>query len=93
MAAEVTGLDLDEGRLHFADRPSMRYDIASLNTGGVPGEGVASEFVTPVKPIGSFLPRWERLLATGPERVALVGGGAGAVELALAIAGQQPDIA
>ena len=93
VAAEVTGLDLDEGRLHFADRPSMRYDIASLNTGGVPGEGVASEFVTPVKPIGSFLPRWERLLATGPERVALVGGGAGAVELALAIAGQQPDIA
>ncbi len=93
VAAEVTGLDPEERRLHFADRPSMRYDIASLNVGGVPGEGVASEFVTPVKPIGSFLPRWQRLLAAGPERIALAGGGAGAVELALAIARQQPDIA
>lgn len=98
VAAEVTGIDPDERRLHFADRPSMRYDTASLNTGGVPGAahgvaaGVASEFVTPVKPIGSFLPRWRRLLAARPDRVALVGGGAGAVELALAIAGAQPDV-
>ena len=93
VAAEVTGMDLDARRLLFADRPSIRYDVASLNTGGVPGKGIASDFVTPVKPIGSFLPRWQRLLATGPERIALVGGGAGAVELGLAISGEQPGIA
>ena len=92
VAAEVVGIDLDEQRLLFRGRPSIRYDVASLNTGGVPGEGIASEFVTPVKPIGSFLPRWRRLLSTEPTHVALVGGGAGAVELALAIAGQHPNI-
>lgn len=92
VAAEVTGIDLDQRRLLFAGRPSIRYDVASLNTGGVPGEGIATEFVTPVKPIGSFLPRWRRLLAAEPKHIALVGGGAGAVELALAIAGQQPSI-
>ena len=93
VAAEVIGVDLDERRLLLADRPSIRYDVASLNTGGVPGQAIASEFVTTVKPIGSFLPRWQRLLATSPERIALVGGGAGAVELALAISRQQPNIA
>ena len=88
IAAHATALDPNEQRIEFADRPPLRYDVLALNTGGVPGEQFASDFVTPVKPIGRFLPVWRRLLADGsaPRRLAIVGAGPGGVELALAIA-------
>ena len=84
--AEATGLDLDAKRVLFADRPPMRFDALSMNTGGVPGRGLSSDFVTPVKPIGRFLPTWARLMKDGLCRhLTVVGAGAGGVELALAI--------
>ena len=87
IAAEATGLDLQAQHIAFDDRPPLRYDVLSINTGGVPGGGFASAFITPVKPIGRFIPVWERLLKDGAlRRVALVGAGPGGVELALAIA-------
>ena len=87
IAAEATGLDLQARRIEFDDRPPLGYDVLSINTGGVPGGGVASAYTTPVKPIGAFIPVWERLLKDGAlRRIALVGAGPGSVELALAIA-------
>ena len=95
--SEVTGLDLDAQRVLMGDRPALRYDILSLNTGGVPGEGYAQRsYVTPVKPIGRFLPRWNAVceeLARRPMRLVLVGGGPGSVELALAMIARFPDTA
>ena len=95
--SEVTGLDLDGQRVRMGDRPPLRYDILSLNTGGVPGEGYAQRsYVTPVKPIGRFLPRWNAVceeLARRPMRLVLVGGGPGSVELALAMRARFPDTA
>ena len=87
IAAEATGIDLPAQRLVFDNRPMLHYDVLSINTGGVPGERFASEFVTPVKPIGRFLPVWRRLTESGrpPEELAIVGAGPGGVELALAI--------
>ena len=86
VAAEATGLDASNQRVTFNDRPPLRYDVLSVNTGGVPGAGIASDFVTPVKPIGRFLPAWQRLAAEdGIRRLVIVGGGPGGVELALAI--------
>ena len=85
IAAEATGLDLKARRIDFSDRPPLRYDVLSINTGGVPGERFASDFVTPVKPIGRFLPVWQRLTTTSAlQRLAIVGSGPGGVELALA---------
>ena len=93
VAAEATGLDLAAGCVEFAGRPPMRFDVLSINTGGTPGGLAASAFVTPVKPIGRFLPAWRRLLADGPPaHLTIVGGGPGGVELALAIAHRHPDI-
>ena len=93
VAAEATGLDLAERCVRFADRPPMRFDVLSINTGGTPGGLAASSFVTPVKPIGRFLPAWRRLLAAGPpQHFTIVGGGPGGVELALAIAHRHPDV-
>ena len=87
IAAEATELDLANRRIGFGDRPPLRYDVLSINTGGVPGAHVASDFVTPVKPIGRFLPTWRRLATQGAvRRLAIVGAGPGGVELALAIA-------
>ncbi len=86
IAAEATGIDLAARRIAFDDRPPLRYDVLSLNTGGVPGERFASDFVTPVKPIGRFLPAWQRLIDGDlPRHLTVAGAGAGGIELALAI--------
>ena len=92
IAAEATGIDVAERRILFADRPPMHYDVLAINTGGVPGERFASEFVTPVKPIGRFIPVWQELTANGapPRSLGIVGAGPGGVELALAINHRYP---
>ena len=86
---EVTGADLDGGRLRLAAHPDLHYDLLSINVGAVPrgvGQGV------PVKPIGRFLPQLERVREeAGPgTSIAVVGGGAGGVELALAMSRTMP---
>lgn len=92
--AEVCGLDADAKRLHFADRPPLRYDTLSINSGATPSiSGVtgAVERLRLVKPISRFLPALEAVLgrvAASAEVLDLVvvGGGAGGVELILALA-------
>lgn len=89
----VTGLDLNGRELHFASRPPIPYDLLSLNIGSTPSTtdiAGADQYSVPVKPISNFLPRWEALLGR-VERlqetpaIAIVGAGAGGVELALAM--------
>src|SRR5579863_2126749 len=87
---EATGLDRAAHRILCHAHPPIRYDVLSLDIGStprlddVPG---AAEHATPVKPIADFAARWEALLerarAEGQVRLAVVGGGAGGVELAL----------
>lgn len=91
--AAVTGLDPVRKLLRFDDRPPIPYDLLSLNIGSTPGtSGVegAGRHAVPVKPISNFLPRWEALIARvgrlgGRPKIAIVGAGAGGVELALAM--------
>jgi len=90
IADEVVGLDLESQRVKLRDRPDLHYDVLSINTGAVPsgtGGGVA------VKPIGRFLPRLQEVegQARAGQRVAVIGGGAGGVELALALRRRLPD--
>ena len=97
IAGEVTGVEPDQNRVLLRGRPPMRYDILSINTGGVPGGGLEpAEWITPVKPIGRFLPRWRAVaerLARETVRLVLIGGGPGSVELALAVRTRFPDTA
>lgn len=90
---EVVGLDLAAGKVLCRERPPVAFDLCSINIGstpqmsGVPG---ASTNAVPVKPIPKFNHRWLGLLdrvrqQATPVRVAVVGGGAGGVELALAM--------
>ena len=88
----VLGFDPENRILECADRGSIHYDLVSLDIGSqpemdsVPG---AREHAVPVKPVSSLWSRWQTLLNQGidtKQRIAVVGGGAGSVELALAIA-------
>jgi selenide,water dikinase len=103
---EAVGLDTVRREVLCRGHPPIRYDIASLDIGitprhyPVPG---AAEHTVPVKPIDRFAERWEALLdrakTLGRLRLAIVGGGAGGVELALAaehrlgnLLGQRPEM-
>lgn len=87
---EAIELDLEQKQVRLASHPPARFDVLSLNVGGVP-LGV-SDHVIPVKPISRFIPRWEEARSRiGPRsRVAVVGGGAGGVELAMAMRSSLP---
>ena len=89
---EAVSIDLENKRVILKGRPSISYDALSIDIGITPAKAVqgASDFTTPVKPIYGFGERWEaildRVLTTSTQtRVAVVGGGAGGVELALAM--------
>ncbi|HTZ36830.1 MAG TPA: selenide, water dikinase SelD [Stellaceae bacterium] len=88
---EAVGLDRAGRAVLCRDHPPIRYDLVSLDIGSTPrADGVpgAAEHAVPVKPIDGFALRWTALLAraraAGALRLAVVGGGAGGVELALA---------
>ena len=93
---EVVELDADCQCVALRNHPPLVYNILSLNCGASPGfAGVEIEApIIPVKPIGQFLSAWEGILAglqnaisQGSRRsLAVVGAGAGGVELSLAIA-------
>src|SRR5215471_1010613 len=90
---EVVSLDLAGRRVICRARPPVPYDLVSLNVGSTPNTADvpgAREHAIAVKPIDGFLARFEALKARvlarrGRARVALVGAGAGGVELLLSV--------
>ncbi|VAW66899.1 NADH dehydrogenase-like protein / Selenide,water dikinase [hydrothermal vent metagenome] len=93
--AEVNSIDFANKKIICPDRPPINYDLISINIGSKPGTlhiPGANEFTIPVKPIDTFLSQWDALientLNTIQKKVtfnlAIVGGGAGGVEMALA---------
>lgn len=91
-ADEAVGLDVARRVVLCRDRPPVPYDLLSLDTGSQPNTGNvpgAAEHAIPVKPISGFLARFktlrERIGAGRSRHVLLVGGGAGGIELLLAV--------
>jgi len=90
---EAVGLDRDGKRVLCRSRPSVPYDRLSINIGSTPQVQMvagAAEHAVPVKPIHRFNERWLALLErvrahAGATRIVTVGGGAGGVELTLAM--------
>ena len=84
--AEADAIDLPRRRVEVGGRPPIAFDLLSIDIGGQPqmpaGGGI------PVKPIGRFLAQLDMLERTLPEgaRIAVIGGGPGGTELALALA-------
>jgi pyridine nucleotide-disulfide oxidoreductase family protein len=90
--ADVKGLDADNRTLSLSSGETMEFDLLSLATGG---EADISSLATrgirllPVRPIDAFMERWSNFLEANvlapALHVAVVGGGAAGVELALAV--------
>jgi selenide, water dikinase len=91
---EVVGLDLPNRRVICRHRPPVAYDVLSINIGSTPNTTEipgASDHAIAVKPIDGFLGRFmamqERVIRRkGHARIAVVGAGAGGIELALSVA-------
>jgi selenide,water dikinase len=90
---EVIGLDLANRMVRCRQHPDVSYDVLSLNIGSTPDWGQvpgADQIVIPVKPINTFVHRWEHLVTrvlAAPDgvRIGVVGAGVGGVELTLAM--------
>ncbi len=91
--AEVVGIDRANQRVICKGRPSVPYDQLSINIGSAPRLGDvlgAADHAVAVKPIQRFNDRWLALLErvkqqNGRVTIAVVGAGAGGVELLLAM--------
>jgi selenide, water dikinase len=91
---EAVGLDLANQRIICRSRPAVPYDLLSINIGSTPNTTQtpgASEHAIPVKPIDGFIDRFmamkERVIGRrGRACIAVVGAGAGGVELVLSVA-------
>jgi selenide,water dikinase len=90
---EATGLDRAAKRVLVKDGPPIAYGLVSIDVGIEPAldqiDGARDHGIA-VKPIGSFLEKFDRLRARcrdadGPRRIAVIGGGAGGVELLLSV--------
>ncbi len=92
--AEVNSIDLENKQILCAGRPPIKYDLVSINIGSKPGTlqvPGADQFTIAVKPIDNFLTQWdaliEKVLSYAQQgktfQLAIVGGGAGGVEMAL----------
>ena len=107
---EAIGLDRDTRRVICRGRPDVPYDLLSINIGSSPRVGEvegAAEYSVPVKPVTGFNNHWLSLLSRleqrqAPFTIAVVGAGAGGVELTLAMqyrlrnefsrSGRNPDL-
>ena len=87
------GMHLDAGLVFCEDGRALHFDVVSVDTGGrpavfdIPG---AFAHALPVKPVETFIARWEALCASasrgeGPERIVVAGAGAAGVEVLLAM--------
>ncbi|MEB3309035.1 MAG: FAD-dependent oxidoreductase [Snowella sp.] len=89
---QAMGLDLDKKQVFCADHSPISFDILSIDIGSTPNRltvSGASSYAIPAKPVPQLLQAWEDLLTrvrqspTKSLSIAIVGGGAGGVELAL----------
>ena len=86
------GLDLANNKVLCEKNHPIAFDYLSIDIGSTPATISvlgASKYAIPVKPVPEFLSYWNELLQTvsnyaeKPVSLAIVGGGAGGVELAL----------
>ena len=93
---EVVGIDRQNQKVICRNRPAVAYDALSINIGSTPQVQQvtgAQALAIPVKPIAQFNQRWLALLDKarqwpsyrGRMTIAVVGGGAGGVELLLSM--------
>ena len=91
--ADVTGIDLARNAVLCANGSIVPFDILSIDIGSTPNTDAVpggADHAVAAKPIDGFLVRFDALRARvlaqrGKANIVLVGGGAGGVELLLAV--------
>lgn len=90
--AEVTAIEAELRQIRIEGRPAIAYDLLSINIGSRPSTPILqiSDNQFTVKPVDHFIAAWKKLEQRlieqdKPLKLAIVGGGAGGVELALAL--------
>ncbi len=85
-------IDLNKNLVICQTRPPINFDVLSVDIGSTPATlsvTGAAEYAIAAKPVPEFLASWNQLISERqnhpqkPLRIAIVGGGAGGVELAL----------
>ena len=85
-------IDFNKNCVICQNRPPVHFDLLSIDIGSTPATlsvPGAAEYAIPAKPVPEFLTSWNQLIThrqnhpENPMRIAIVGGGAGGVELAL----------
>lgn len=92
--AAVTQISPSQRSLTLSNGNTLAYDWLSIDIGATPAlpDDAKRHGVTAVKPVADFYRRWQQLKQTSQPSnsgVNVVGGGAGGVEMVLAIAEQQ----
>ena len=88
----VTAIDVETNTLKLRNRPAIEFDVVSIDIGSTPNQQIegSAEFTTPVKPISDFYQRWnliqQQVQQNKIKSLSVVGGGAGSVEVIMAIA-------
>ncbi|OQK16968.1 hypothetical protein AU255_03455 [Methyloprofundus sedimenti] len=88
----VTAIDAASNTLELKNRPATEFDVVSIDIGSTPNQSIegSAEYTTPVKPISEFYQRWNQIQKHAQQQkirsLAVVGGGAGSVEVIMAIA-------
>ncbi|MEG4803712.1 FAD-dependent oxidoreductase [Microcoleus sp. ARI1-B5] len=85
-------IDFSKNQVICQTRVPVNFDVLSVDIGSTPATlsvPGAAEYAIPAKPVPEFLASWNQLISEQqnypekPLRIAIVGGGAGGVELAL----------
>ncbi len=88
----VVGLDLVNKKVLCAHRPPVAFDVLSVDIGSTPASvnvPGAQKYAIAAKPVAKLLTQWQQIVESieKPISLGIVGGGAGGVELALAMQG------
>ena len=88
---EAVSLNAAEKEVKFSERPAMNFDLASIGVGSVPRQMERLKthpgFV-PIKPMFTALQRLDAAIhqqTSDPIRIAIIGGGAAGVEVAMCV--------
>lgn len=85
-------IDFNKNQVICQNSPPVSFDLLSIDIGSTPATlsiPGAAKYAIPAKPVPEFLANWNQLITSSanylnqPLNIAIVGGGAGGVELAL----------
>lgn len=95
MIGEIATLKAQSRTLQLLDKRELEYDYLSLNVGSVPPQPSLNDGsinVAPAKPFAAFNNHWQAWREHNDSiQIAILGGGAAAFELALALHQSLPD--